>query len=205
MNIKGLISFLIAIVGAAAFLLIISFTTNAVYTPIKGNGGGYTLPVPEVAQATSTPTEQPKTPTDQPTTTAEQPTEPTSEPVAELSFAALLASATVEDGKKVSRKCSACHSLKEGGKTMVGPALWDIIGHNIASTEGFKYSTIFQEIGTKGDVWGYENLNEFLTSPKTFAPKTKMTFSGIKKAEDRAALLVYLQSLSNDPVPLPVE
>ncbi len=210
MNIKGLLKFLIAIVASIAFVLVISFVTNAIYTPIKDNGPGYTLPVPEVAVAaeeqpkiTEQENNQPVAQTQEPTT--EQPVAETQAPVAEPSLASLLSTADVDAGKKVSRKCSACHSLKEGGKTLVGPALWDIVGKNIGAIEGYKYSSVFQELNASGKTWTYENLNEFLTSVKAFAPKTKMSFAGLKKAEDRANLLAYFQTLSNEPVAFPSE
>jgi cytochrome c len=208
MNIKGLISFFIALIGAIIFVVGLAFITKAIYTPIDDGTVGYTLPLPEVKQAPVTseaPTTTETPATSETPTTSEAPATAQEEPAVEASLASLLATADIEAGKKVSRKCSACHSLKEGGKTMVGPALWDIIGHDIGIKEGYKYSAIFQELGAAGKSWTYENLDAFFLSPKTFAPKTKMTFSGLKSAQDRADLLIYLQSLSANPVAIPTE
>ncbi len=202
MNIMSLVKFLIALVGALAFVLVISFITTAIYTPIKDKGTGYNFPIPEVAVVK----EQPA-PTQTSDATTEQdatPAEP-AEPVETASLATLLASASVENGKKVARKCIACHNMKPENKNMVGPGLWGIIGHKVGTHVDFKYSKIFQELSANGLVWDYENLNEFLTSPKTFAPKSKMTFAGIKKDQDRADLLAYLQTLSDEPVAFPTE
>lgn len=112
----------------------------------------------------------------------------------------LLASADVKEGEKISKKCHACHSLQKGGPNKVGPDLWDVVGRPVASHEGFSYSSALKGVG--GD-WTFEKLNHFLTNPKDFAPGTRMTFAGIKKDQERADLLAYLRTLSDNPKPLP--
>ena len=112
----------------------------------------------------------------------------------------LLAKADAEQGKKIARKCTACHDLKKGGKDKIGPALWGIVGATIGGRGGFSYS---KGLKNKGGSWGYENLNAFIAKPKTFIPGTKMTFNGLKKARERADLVAYLRSLSDSPAPLP--
>jgi len=205
MNIKSLIGFVIALIVSIIFIAAISFITKAIYAPIKDNKSGYTLPVPEVVTVSETPATQETPTTAEAETPASQEAPETPAEPAAISLASLLAASDVEAGKKVSRKCSACHNLKQDGKNMVGPMLWGIIGHDIGANPDYKYSKIFQELNAQGKVWTYEAINDFLTSPKTFAPKTKMTFSGLKKAEDRANLLAYLQSLSDAPVAFPTE
>ncbi len=116
------------------------------------------------------------------------------------SIAPLLASASAEKGKKLARKCSACHSFDKGGPNKVGPNLWDVVGRDMAGVAGFGYSGALKE---KGGTWDYEALNEFLRKPKAFVPGTRMAFAGLKNAKDRADLIVYLRSLSDDPKPLP--
>jgi cytochrome c len=115
-------------------------------------------------------------------------------------IAALLASADQQAGAKVSKKCAACHSFDNGGPNKVGPNLWDIVGKAVAGGEGYKYSGALADMG--GD-WSYESLDGFLAKPKDFAPGTKMSFAGLKSAEDRANLIAYLRSLSDNPKPLP--
>lgn len=115
-------------------------------------------------------------------------------------IAALLAAADADAGAKISRKCAACHGFDEGGKNKVGPNLWDIVGRAIASGEGYKYSGALSGLGGE---WTYENLDGFLAKPKDFAKGTKMSFAGLKKAEDRANLIAYMRGLSNSPKPLP--
>lgn len=113
---------------------------------------------------------------------------------------ALLASADQDAGAKVSKKCAACHSFDKGGPNKVGPNLWDVVGRTVASHDGFSYSGALTDVG--GD-WSYDKLNTFLTKPKDFAPGTKMSFAGLKSAEDRANIIAFLRSLSDDPKPLP--
>ena len=112
----------------------------------------------------------------------------------------LLASVTTVNGEKVFKKCKSCHTVSKGGKNMVGPNLWDVVGRNKASVEGYKYSSALKTM--EGD-WSYPNLDAFLLNPKGYAKGTKMSFSGLKKANDRAAVIAYLRSLSDSPKPLP--
>jgi len=112
----------------------------------------------------------------------------------------LLASADAGKGEKIFKKCKACHSADEGGKNKVGPNLWDVVGRAKGSAAGFKYSAA---MSAKGGDWSFEDLDTFLTSPKGFVNGTKMSFSGVKKTADRAALILYLRSLSAAPKALP--
>ena len=112
----------------------------------------------------------------------------------------LLAAANVDKGKKVAKKCVACHSFENGGKNKVGPNLYDIMGKDRAKVPGFAYSNAIKSMGGK---WGFEDMNAFLKKPKKFMPGTKMSFSGLKKPGDRAAMILYLRSFSDSPVILP--
>ena len=112
----------------------------------------------------------------------------------------LLAAANVDKCKKVAKKCVACHSFKNGGKNKVGPNLYDIMGKDRAKVPGFSYSNAIKTMGGK---WGFEDMNAFLKKPKKFMPGTKMSFSGLKKSGDRAAIILYLRSFSDSPVTLP--
>lgn len=112
----------------------------------------------------------------------------------------LLASASVEKGKKVANLCKACHTFNQGGKHKIGPALWEIVDRQIAGGTGYKYSSGMKAMKEK---WGYEELNKFLIKPRQFIKGTKMAFVGIKKPKDRADLIVYLRSLSASPKALP--
>jgi cytochrome c len=117
-----------------------------------------------------------------------------------MALSEMLAIASVESGEKVAKKCASCHTFEDGGANKIGPALYGVLGRNIASLPDFSYSSALSE--KEGD-WGYEQLNEFLHSPKGWAPGTKMTFAGLNKGQDRADLILYLRSLSDAPAPLP--
>ena len=108
--------------------------------------------------------------------------------------------ASVEEGAKAARKCAVCHSFDKGGPNKVGPHLWGIVGGDVASSAGFSYSAALKGVGGK---WDFEHLNKFLHNPKGTAPGTKMAFAGIKNDAERAAVIAYLRSLSDSPVPLP--
>lgn len=112
----------------------------------------------------------------------------------------LLANASVENGEKVAKKCASCHTFEKGGANKIGPNLWNIVGANMAHLDSFAYSGALKGMGK---AWDYEALSEFLYSPKDYVKGTKMTYAGLKKDQDRADIIVYLRSLSDNPKPLP--
>ncbi|AWC25744.1 cytochrome c family protein [Aminobacter sp. P9b] len=123
---------------------------------------------------------------------------------AAVPVAQLLASANAEAGAAVFKKCTACHSIEKGGPNKVGPDLWAVVNRPIASHEGFSYSGAMKEFSQGGSVvWDFEHLNHFLASPKGYIKGTAMGFAGIKKDDERANLLAYLNSQSDSPAPLP--
>jgi cytochrome c len=120
---------------------------------------------------------------------------------AEQPIAALLQTADASAGEAVFRKCSACHTVNQGGASGLGPNLWGTMGAPVARVAGFAYSDALR---SKGGTWTWETMNEWLRSPRTFAPGTKMTFAGLGEAQDRANLMAYLnQQGSNLPLPPP--
>lgn len=116
------------------------------------------------------------------------------------SISELLATASADSGASVAKKCAACHNFEEGKGAKIGPDLWGVVGRDIASMPDFSYSSALSE---KEGAWDYEKLNSFITSPRDWAPGTKMTFAGLRKGEDRADVIMYLRSLSDSPAPLP--
>lgn len=116
----------------------------------------------------------------------------------------LLASADVKAGEAVFKKCQACHTGEKGGPNKVGPDLWDVVNRPIATHEGFAYSAGMKEFSQGGTVhWDYDHLDGFLTSPKGYVKGTAMTFAGLKKIQERADVIAYLRTLSDNPAPLP--
>ncbi len=97
-------------------------------------------------------------------------------------------------GEKVFRKCKACHAVGEGAKNKVGPPLNGIVGAEIASVEGFKYSKAFLAKKEEGVVWSEAELDGYLKKPKKHTPGTKMSFAGLRKEADRINVIAYLKS-----------
>ena len=98
-------------------------------------------------------------------------------------------------GEALFSKCSACHSIAQGGPNGIGPNLWGIMGQPIGQhVAGFAYSSA---LAGKGGVWDWENMNAWLKSPRAFANGTKMSFAGLSSIEDRASISLYLNSMGS--------
>lgn len=121
--------------------------------------------------------------------------EPATEAAAET---AALDPALVAAGEAQWRQCRSCHQVGEGARNGTGPVLNGVVGHVIGSVEGFRYSNVFQEAAAAGRVWTVEELDAFLADPRGAMPGTRMGFRGIRDADDRAAMIAYLQSLSQN-------
>lgn len=164
--------------AAALTLLVVNVGTDSLFRPVKPEKQSYIIEgvVQEVA-ADAAPAE------------------------AEKPIAFYLASASPEKGEAVFKKCGACHNAEKGGAAGIGPNLYGIVGAPHARTAGYAYS---ESLGAmKGKPWTWDELSAWLASPKTYAPGTKMAFAGIAKPDDRAALLAYLNTKSDAPMPMP--
>ena len=117
-----------------------------------------------------------------------------------VDIAALLAMGNLDDGKKVWKKCSACHSIKKGGKNKIGPALYNVLGRNVAVLGDYKYS---KALTSYGKSWTFEEMNGFLSKPQAYIKGTKMAFIGLKKEKDRASIILFMNQNSDNPLPLP--
>ena len=118
---------------------------------------------------------------------------------AEQPIAVYLASADAAKGEQVFKKCAACHNADQGGANALGPNLYGIMGAAHAGKPGFAYSDALK---SKPGTWTWDAMSAWLKSPKAYAPGTKMTFAGLSKPEDRANLMVWLNSKgSNLPLP----
>lgn len=165
-----------ALIGALLFLLLVNWGASAVYQVGSGEGGegeehaqAYTIPVPETAEGGEGAEEE------------------------QIDFAALLAAADPAAGEKAFGKCKACHTVD--GSDGVGPHLNGVVGRDVASVGGFAYSDAMVAHAGEAPQWTPEALQEFLADPKGVVSGTKMSFAGVKKPEDRANLIAYLQSV----------
>jgi cytochrome c len=114
---------------------------------------------------------------------------------------AMLASADAAKGEKIAKACAACHTFNKGGPAGVGPNLYGVVGGPKDHMPGFAYSGALLEVG--GTTWTYHELNKFLWKPKAYAKDTKMSYAGLKKPEDRAALIAWLRTQADAPKALP--
>ena len=119
---------------------------------------------------------------------------------AEQPIEAYLAKADPAKGADVFKKCGACHNADKGGPNQLGPNLWGVLGEPIGQGKGFAFSPA---LSGKGGSWNWDLLSQWLTSPKAFAPGTKMTFAGISNPQDRANVMAFLNKQSDSPEPLP--
>lgn len=105
---------------------------------------------------------------------------------------AAMAEGDPANGEKVFRKCKACHAV-EAGQNKIGPSLHAIVGRDAGTVEGFKYSDALMESGI---VWDAASIDGYLADPKGYIPKNRMAFAGLKKEQDRADVIAYLESLN---------
>ncbi|MEL6370540.1 MAG: c-type cytochrome [Pseudomonadota bacterium] len=117
----------------------------------------------------------------------------------ELDLGTLLASASPQAGERRAALCVSCHSLNKNGGNGTGPALWDVVGRDVAGVAGFGYSGALKGAGGE---WSYERLDQYLRNSQDYIPGTAMV-QRFPKAEQRADILAFLGTLSEDPVPFP--
>ncbi len=167
-----------AILGTCLGLLAINIAAGAIFAPTMPAKPGYEIAVPEQKPGGQQPPQQEQ----------QQPIEQ------------LLASADAGRGENAAKKCAACHTFNKGGRPLVGPNLWGVVGRPKASESGFNYSAALK---SKGGNWIIDDINQFITNPKGFVPGTNMTFAGVPRATERADIIAYLNGLSDNPAPLP--
>jgi cytochrome c len=120
-------------------------------------------------------------------------------PAVALDLGTLLASADAGAGKDKARVCASCHDFADGGPNRIGPNLWGVAGRDVASHPGFAYSPA---MSNQPGNWTYQFLFDYLASPARALPGTKMSFAGLRRPEDRAAVIKYLATLGSAP-PMP--
>lgn len=167
-----------AILGTCLFLLSLNIATGALFTPAKPTKPGYEIAVPEHGPAPAQP----------------GPAEP------EVPIATRLASADPRRGEQAARACAACHTFEKGGPNRVGPNLWGVVNEPKGQGRNFNFSAAMK---AAGGTWTFEDLDKFLANPRQFIPGTNMNFAGVPQGGRRADIIVYLNSLSDNPAPLP--
>ena len=120
--------------------------------------------------------------------------------VVQLDIKEILALGDAVHGEKVFKKCSACHMIASGGKNMIGPNLWGVIGRKAGEIPGYNYSKAMLAYAKQ---WSFEEMNSYLIKPQAYVKGTKMAFAGLRKEKDRASVILYLNSKSNKPLPTP--
>jgi cytochrome c len=166
-----------AVLGTLLITLSLNIVAGAMFSPHKPEKPGYDIVVTE------------------PPAGGGGTTAPQEEPIEQL-----LAKANPEKGASVAKKCLACHDFAKGGPNKVGPNLYGIVNRDRATHEGFSYTAAMKG---KGGKWTIQDLNTYLISPRAFVPGTSMAFAGISKGPDRADLIAYLNTLADNPAPLP--
>jgi len=167
-----------AILGTCLITLALNIGAGAIFAPEKPSKPGYNIAVKEQGEGEKG-------------GGAKEPEQP---------IEALLAKASVEKGQAAAKQCQACHTFEKGGPNRVGPNLWGIVNRARASEAGFNYSAPMKG---KGGNWSFDELNKFLANPRGYIPGTAMTFAGLSRAEQRADVIDFLHTLSDNPAPLP--
>ena len=109
--------------------------------------------------------------------------------VEKIDISALLALGDISHGEKVFKKCAACHSVNAGGGNKIGPKLWNVMFRPVGAITDYKYS---KALSSYGKEWTWEEMNGFLIKPAKWIKGNKMGFAGLKKEEDRASVIIYL-------------
>jgi cytochrome c len=166
-----------AVLGTCLIVLALNLAAGAIFEPHKPAKPGYAIQVKaETGEAKA-------------------------EKKKEVPLPERLAKASVEKGESIARQCQACHTLKKGEPNKIGPNLWDIVENERGKDRnGFNFSSAMK---AKGGTWTYQELDKFLTDPRGYIPGTLMTFAGIENDQQRADVIDYLHTLSDNPKALP--
>jgi len=169
-----------AILGTCLITLALNIGAGAIFSPEKPAKPGYNIAVKEQGEGEKKGGE------------AKEPEQP---------IETLLAKASVEKGQATAKQCQACHTFEKGGPNRVGPNLYGIVGSPRGEGRGgFNFSAAMK---SKGGNWTFDELNKFLANPRGYIPGTAMTFAGLSRPEQRADVIDFLHTLSDNPVPLP--
>jgi cytochrome c len=135
--------------------------------------------------------------------TAEAGAGPAAAPELPPDWGTVLPTADLVAGKTTTAVCQTCHNFEKGGPNMTGPNLYGVVGRKPGSHAGFAYSSGMVAMGEKIGAWSYDDLNTFLSGPQAYVSGTKMTFTGLKKQDQRINVIAYLRTLNDSPPPIP--
>ena len=169
-----------AVLLTALIIIGIGKITDVIFHVEKSKESAYKIEGLEIASTTSSETE--------------------TKVVEVVDIKALLALGDLGHGEKVFKKCSACHQIASGGKNMIGPNLWSVIGRTAGSVSDYKYSKAMVAYGKE---WTFEEMNSYLIKPQAYVKGTKMAFAGLRKEKDRASVILFMNSKSSSPKTLP--
>jgi len=167
-----------AVLGTLTFTLGLTIVAEMIFESPEPAKAGYEIVVPEE------------------TAGAAAAAAPQVEPIANR-----LAKADVAKGEALTKQCHSCHTFEKGGPNKVGPNLYGVVGNHHAHKDDFSYSQAMA--AKKGEQWTFDALDKFLTNPREAIPGTAMSFAGIKKPDQRADVIAYLNKNSDNPLPLP--
>ena len=124
----------------------------------------------------------------------------TTQVVEKIDIVAIMSQGDLVSGKKIFKKCAACHSINKGGINKIGPALYNVVGRKVGGVADYKYS---KALASYDKEWTFEELNGFLQKPATYLKGTKMSYAGLRKEKDRASVIKYLNQNNDTPKLLP--
>jgi len=171
-----------AVLGTLIFILVIRFATEALFEPQLPAKEAYHVEGVNVAAAAG----------------GGEAAAPAEETMPD--WGTVLPKADVAGGKAISARCEQCHDISKGGPYKIGPELYGVVMRPRATNPGFSYSTA---MSASHDAWSYDNLFKFIKLPQSYVPGTKMTFAGLRSADDRINLIAFLRTQNDSPPPIP--
>jgi cytochrome c len=161
-----------AVLGVALMVMSVNLLAGLVMSPEKPAIPGYALPSGDAPAATQVAAAPADTPIEE-----------------------RLKTADAARGQRAVSACAACHTFERGAANRVGPNLWNTVDQTKGHAETFGYSAALRERKGKGEKWDAASLDAFLKNPRGYMPGTSMSFAGISRADQRADIIAYMQSL----------
>lgn len=187
----GLVSMRLSFVSASLIVL------AGVTTACGGSGDSPASAAPAAETPAATPEAAPPPPAAEapaPAAPAAAPVEAAAEGEGSSEFASLPAPYNTADyarGRRTFKLCQSCHTTAEGAGPLVGPNLYGLFGREAGSAPGFQYSQALQDADF---IWTPDKVDHWLENPQTFLKGNRMTFAGVRKPEDRTAVIAYLMT-----------